>query len=424
MSTRVALWGYGSYGRTMEAAFQSSAGQYVVTAVFDRQYRQMNQDSSTGKRILDPDRITRYYRQGLFDTVAVTIYDNSQRNILEQSLQMQGIPVLTYSSGNLKEPPESRRVSSGLTVEQPGYHLCSFTGQHLTFFTKDQKPLVFDENGSINSLLWQAHRIPALYLFRPKVIEPELRLEGECCLLDMAYSDNYGHFTFETLDKIWLLEQAGYKGRYILPRTGFSPDLVRLLGIEEKSRVLWSSDLDRSRTYKIDKLICLTSGNGFSMEAAPVLVKMAEQILGHLPTEDKAWPDRIYVKRVGVRRLLHADRVLEKYDFRTIIPEEFSVEEQIQLFHHAKIVFSPHGANTANSLYMNPGTALIETFPTDYTAPTSFYPMFLKNVHYLPVTEPVYPAGQRDFRPYADYSIPEEMLESAIRNAINLTRGA
>ena len=68
-------------------------------------------------------------------------------------------------------------------------------------------------------------------------------------------------------------------------------------------------------------------------------------------------PGRIFIRRTGTRRLLLPERseaMLERCGFRTVVPDGLPAAEQIRLFSRARIVLSPHGANSANSLYMPP----------------------------------------------------------------------
>ena len=105
--------------------------------------------------------------------------------------------------------------------------------------------------------------------------------------------------------------------------------------------------------------------------------------------------------------------VLEEYGFVTIVPEEYSIEEQIRFFEHAKVVLSPHGANTSNSLFMKPGTVLIETFPLHYSNPCCLETLVLQNIAYLPITE-LYSPSKTGSGMYSDYTISRVQFRMAM----------
>ena len=137
-------------------------------------------------------------------------------------------------------------------------------------------------------------------------------------------------------------------------------------------------------------------------------------------TPDREYHSRVFVRRIGRRKLLGAEELLRKYGFTPIVPEELSVREQMLYFHHADIVLCPHGANSTNSLYMRPGSVFIETFGKNWVYPSCIPTLFLGGVHYLPVVEwPIQSVDQTNGS--VDYSIQPPLLEMAIQNAITIT---
>ena len=122
------------------------------------------------------------------------------------------------------------------------------------------------------------------------------------------------------------------------------------------------------------------------------------------------------MKRIGKRKLLDADKVLAEYGFTTMIPEDYSVKEQMTLFYNADIVFCVHGANSTNCLYMRKGTVFIEAFSSYWMNRCNLYTVVASGVHYLPVSslETVWENKGGIIR---DYKIPDVLLRSAIQNA-------
>ena len=192
--------------------------------------------------------------------------------------------------------------------------------------------------------------------------------------LAIMFNNNYWHFTFTVLDKIINFEENGYKGLYIVPNVKYIKELLELTGIN-KERFIYPVG---NETYSINKLHVINymypeyfkygiKTNAFTMKKARDLV------LSHINMSDiDKYPKKIYVKRIGTRKIRNekeVEELLKRYNFKTIIPEDYSVEEQIKTFYAADIVICPHGANSTNALYMRPDTHFIECFGVNFIYP-------------------------------------------------------
>ena len=134
-----------------------------------------------------------------------------------------------------------------------------------------------------------------------------------------------------------------------------------------------------------------------------------------LPESGDTYPEKLYIKRTGIRKLLGAEEILERNGFVTLVPELFPIAEQIRYFMNARIVFSAHGANTANALFMTPGSVLIESFPARWLNPCCTCELLSKGIYYLPIFEDKESAAGEGYS--SDYSLRPEMIESALVNA-------
>ena len=136
--------------------------------------------------------------------------------------------------------------------------------------------------------------------------------------------------------------------------------------------------------------------------------------------------------RTGSRKLILEDAVSDELGFRKIVPEELSVEEQIRVFYRADIVISPNGANTANVLFMRPGTALIETFPANYVNPLVLEYCIERGIRYLAVAEDPEDAERENGGPFTgaleeqnrDYRIRPERIRAAVRTMLTAADGS
>lgn len=426
LKTKIALWGYGYYGHDIEAAVRDSWSEdYEITAVFDRNYQKMNSDPSAGRQIKDPDSVSDCYRHGLFDKVFISVYSKEERALIKAFLDMKNVPTLDVVSFNvLKEGENCAQAETVMETEQPGYTIFTFRDQYLFFVPRCPYPIIYDTDHAVNKAFWRDSQIKQEVFprfFKPSYSEPEHVLHGEYCFLSTIDSKNYWHFTYELLDKVWIMKKNGFSGRFILPKTSFSDELMQLIGVQEE-QIIWAEELRKDSLWRIEKLIYPYLKNDDRSYASPVLMEVADSITGAFEWEDKNYPERVYIQRVGGRKLIGCDELLKEYGFVTVVPDGLSVKEQIRYFMNAKIVFSPHGANTANALYMRPGSVLIESFPVIWLNPCCTREVLDRGVYYLPIFEHKDMVAE-GVNYQSDYSVQPEMIEAAMTNAIKLTQG-
>jgi len=98
----------------------------------------------------------------------------------------------------------------------------------------------------------------------------------------------------------------------------------------------------------------------------PVLIKIVrDELIRKLGSLEITPHRRIYVSRArqNLRKVANQeefDLLLKKYNFETVFFEGLSVAEQINIMQETTIFLSVHGANMANSLFLNAGTPVIE----------------------------------------------------------------
>ncbi len=102
--------------------------------------------------------------------------------------------------------------------------------------------------------------------------------------------------------------------------------------------------------------------------------------------------------------------------FTTIVPEEYSVFEQMTYFYNADIVFCIHGANSTNCLSMRKNTVFIEAFSTYWVNPCNIYSIAAAGIHYLPVSPMESVLVNKDAIS-KDFTIPEVLIRMTIRSA-------
>ncbi|MBQ1332454.1 MAG: glycosyltransferase family 61 protein [Lachnospiraceae bacterium] len=439
-----AIWGYGPHGKNIRRLVERfSPDRYRITAVMDRNAAAAEADDVPGGQIFDPARVRELYRTGLFEGVIIGTWNENASAQIRAELDAAGVPVLEPEEP-VYEPapafPQAREAA--LSAAQEGYDYCVLSGVFGAVLDIRDMMLLYRGDGAVLDDLWrygdqQKSEIRWLRVDPAGPAFANVReMPGDWCIPANYYSDNYWHFTFEVMDQIEILEEAGFTGTYILPPVPFAAPLAELFGLAPE-RILWTDAMDHAGAYRFERVHFLKNRGASQKSSAPVLRRMADRILRRLDEKDAAagaahtdprtggpYPKRVYVKRIGTRRLLGADELLDEYGFTTIIPEELSVEEQIRYFREADVILYAHGANAANSIYMRPGAVVVEVFPRVLYNPSTADALLAGGIHWLPVIQaPIVGfLQQMTLREIgADFSVDRTLLAHALENAVRLS---
>ena len=430
----IALWGFGRYGRRLlDAIVRHWSARYRVAAVFDASINE------TGAQVIEGDipllpvaRIAEEYRNGSFDAVVISVSQEPAWLEISARAKDLGIPVITLVSLSDLQPFDAFDGASKSPLDH-GFSVHEYQSLYGTcsaLYPWQKSLFLFDAQGRVLADNWFMEYIPYEYCVLNSALPPDKGcapmevLNGEYCAVARMWSSNYGHFSYQGLDQIMLMEKAGYAGRYIVKYASSVKQLLDLFGIDA-SRILWLDDLDPETVYRFEKMLIVDHPSYSFRRSAPALVEASEVIGKNALAQEASktdYPSHLFVKRIGTRRLEGVDGLLEAYGFQTIVPEEHTVAEQIRYFQHADVVLSPHGANSANSMYMRPGAVLIETFGKGWVNPWAPEVLRLKGVHYLPVSQTP-DLGDARKALVNDYTVDNTILEMVIRAAIKLTGG-
>ena len=418
---KTALWGYGLTGKDIRKIIETQlADEYVITAVFDRDFDRINREEDNDITVLDPALVPEYYKKGVFSSVIPCVIKKYQMVEIESYLHEVSVPISIPDNRSLLTPCsffKEKRSDSLPRVK--GYTVRALDGMYFSMMPHLHYQYISDREGRINSAYWRdyfSYSVPLCTCFFPSGDKNSVFLEGEWCVPGNMVNRNYWHFLFETMDQVYMLEKAGFKGKYILPETDFSGEMLSLIGVGPE-RVIYTDRMDFEKTYALETLITIELDHHDRRFAAPVLLDMAREMVRKIPEDGRKYPEKLYIERTGIRRLILPHGFTVKHGFTVIRPEELSVADQIRYFNNARIVLSPHGANSANSLFMKPGSVFIETFPRNYPNACCTETLYSSGVHFLMLTEN---HTEEELRPYdyeRDYRILEQMLEMTVRNA-------
>ncbi len=425
---KVALYGYGYFGRRTSESFRYYWGdEYEVTAIFDTRYAGET-DRFWNLTVLSPESVFSEYDKGVFEAAMICINDFGQRENVTSCLKKRGIPLfLPGREADFAKPSDFSEVAEpGLTIRREHYRFHVYRDMlgAVANFDKRVFLFLFNEDGRLNVDSYRKYPgyytpYQLMYPFRLKDPVPErVYMKGDWCPIVKAYSVNFGHFMFETADCVYLMEKAGYKGKYLYNRTSFADQLLRILGVSE-DRLVSMEKLDVHKVYVFERLYDINHDDLGEMKySTDVLSEMSRFFKAKL-TRDDRYPKKLYVKRIGIRKLLDGEEIAVKNGFSVMAPEEHTVIEQMEYFYNADIVLTAHGANSANCLCMREGTVFIETFSDRWDLNMNAPVCEACGVNYLKLTGKALGTSAR-FDNVADYHVDEEALQMKIRKAERL----
>ncbi|MCP8968347.1 glycosyltransferase family 61 protein [Ectobacillus ponti] len=230
--------------------------------------------------------------------------------------------------------------------------------------------IMTDDNHLIFELSHEYVPHPEQHSILQKNDVPDPEWHGDSiAVLTSSVADYYYHWLFDVIARLHMLEAAGIPyNKLLLNMKGnrpFQQETLALLGIDQ-SRIL-------------------TCHEHLHLQAHKLIVPSIVGYLGHMPKwtcrylRSRFLPysrkvfgyEKIYIKRKYARhrRVINEDEVaafLEQRGFRTVVLEELSVVEQMNIFASAEVVVAPHGGGLTNLVFCSPRTKVIEFFAPNY----------------------------------------------------------
>jgi len=177
-----------------------------------------------------------------------------------------------------------------------------------------------------------------------------------------VWGNNYFHWMTETLPAIITMNQCNAEAMVMLPeslhRVSFVRDALCMLSLKYE----FFNDKQAVKTESLFAIPIPHVGrfhHTYMHQTAKVLKNSAGVVEGIVPYR------RVYITRSNARRRKVINEVeliefLRKYDFEIHKLEDYTIKEQIHLFHEAAIVLSNHGAGLTNIMFMNEGSRVLE----------------------------------------------------------------
>lgn len=259
------------------------------------------------------------------------------------------------------------------------------------------------------------HALRTVELGLPKTQVP--RLEGAYMPLFSRWSGNFFHWCTESLPKVIMAEKSGFSGTYLIPPDApYAQDSLLALGISSSR-----CKIHRGNPIWIEAL-CLSSPlMGGNLGYYPSLLDdFRSTVFSHVSARKNS--GRIYISRnrnSQKRRIVNEEeliKIISKYHFETIFAETLSFRDQVSNFLCAEALITPHGAGMVHSIFMTPGSLILEGFAPDYVNPcmTSVCDYLGHKYFMLPsiLNEPNYPHG-------SDMYLPLGVIESTLKREFN-----
>ena len=183
---------------------------------------------------------------------------------------------------------------------------------------------------------------------------------------------NYYHWTLEVLPRLGAVLNSGFRwhdfDQFLIRNKGlpFQIESLQALGcplsrvVQEVGRACFDCERLTTVTHPANYI---PSEFAVNYLAGP----FAEAVKAQKGAEKKAsYPEKIYLSRLGTRRQLANEaaltEALREKGFTTVDLGTCSLDEQIYLFEHARVIVGPHGAGFANLVYCKAGTRVVEVF--------------------------------------------------------------
>lgn len=183
-----------------------------------------------------------------------------------------------------------------------------------------------------------------------------------CLAVFDSWSNGYFHWMCDVLPKLALLESTHSDCHILLPEDYTSAYISETLkhfdfkGIERIPKKCYANVSD---LYVCEKIA--PSGN----YNPQIMHMLRDKFLSKNINKEVNGNERIYISRSKVerRKILNEDQMiplLEKYGFKVIHFEDYSLSQQIEIARNSKYLVGLHGAGLTNIMFMNSNSSVLE----------------------------------------------------------------
>jgi capsular polysaccharide biosynthesis protein len=203
-------------------------------------------------------------------------------------------------------------------------------------------------------------------------------IDEDVCILSNPFSLTFGHWLDEELIKVFVLESAGFAGRYLIysgdqPEQQLPPFVLEsfsLMGIDESRLITELRDVTRFRSAAfippLHRNTILAFGDAY-LAFRERLLSLAGA--GGLSVRRRLWLAR-GVGAVSGRTSLVNEQViadlLDEYGFDFVDMGALGFKDQILMAASADVIAGPHGSGIKHTFFQPKGSTLIECFSPNF----------------------------------------------------------
>jgi capsular polysaccharide biosynthesis protein len=242
-------------------------------------------------------------------------------------------------------------------------------------FTKQGAPLWEQNAGFLRKGSFLPPRLHDVH----KQSEPCVTIDEVVSLRASCHS-YFWHWMMDSLPKVFLAEEAGFCGHYLVPPLSSAPwasQSLEALGIHS-DRIL-NQDLQEvhARLLYVPTYFC-----GYNALFNSEFIKRYRAwIHSKVCQVGTAEPTRLFIGRRETskfRRILNqsaVEHVVEEFGFRTVYFEDLSFQAQVRLAHSADAIMGGHGSGLSHTLFMQERSVVVELFPYERIKSCDCYEM-------------------------------------------------
>jgi len=221
----------------------------------------------------------------------------------------------------------------------------------------------------------------------PKM-RPAKVLSGITAVIATTLGSGYSHWLLEELPRLLALKDISVDRLIAHSRNEYNQTALKLGGYAGEV-------LEPLRfSHHVCETLLVPGLSGEVGNPSFVSVQAIHDFTAPLHEKNPPSAEKIYISRSKARRrritlesaLIEA---LEKKGFGIVHPETMNWKEQINLFRHAKVIVTAHGAALANLVFCRPGTKVIELFNRRYLNGCYWKLASVRKLEYHPVFPPL-----------------------------------
>jgi len=426
---KIVIWGCGDIGRYTYHQIEQGEYEFEVVGFGDSYYSIINKNFNRDDIIFKYGKVYGYvevkelYETGKIDGVIISVRNITDYRTIEENLEDMGVHIYKL---------DNTRISA-FSVADYTYNI--FNDKIKVNVISDVDIVInYSEYAFImknNKVLWESDRLLTQsrlghFLF-PKNISKkyDLIVNKACSLLFIPTDVCYGHFIFIVLNQIYAMENSYFDGKYILYESDFARQWVKIIqkifDISSEKFVFIKCNNEYSYNIHVKEIHCLQNIPDSSKLNAEILHDFSKNVIDCLNQNENytniTFPELLHVKRSEKwsRKLLpDTEKIIESYNFTTIIPEVLPVEMQIEYFKHAKIIIASHGSNIANLIFMKENTHLIDLFSSNYVDLFFIEAIKAKKIHFHMLVS----SHEYNENRLLDFTINPELLKLTIEDVL------